>query len=81
MAKYSGCEVERGRSYVLRTINIPGFQPKPKSDCPSTKPAVHMSTRNWALQFQCQKSLFYFKQSNGVRETSEYRYCCTSIRA
>lgn len=49
MAKYSGCEVERGRSYVLRTINIPGFQPKPKPDCPSTKPAVHMSMRNWVL--------------------------------
>lgn len=63
--------MERGRSYVLRTINIPGFQPKPKSDCPSTKPAVHMSTRNWALQFQCQKSLFYFKQSNRVRETAQ----------
>lgn len=41
--------MERGRSYVLRTINIPGFQPKPKSDCPSTKPAVHMSMRNWVL--------------------------------
>lgn len=71
MAKYSGCEMERGRSYVLRTINIPGFQPKPKSDCPSTKPAVHMSMRNWVLRFQCQKNLFYFKQSNRVRETSE----------
>lgn len=71
MAKYSGCEVERGRSYVLRTINIHGFQPNPKPDCPSMKPAVHMSRRNRALRFQCQKSLSYFKQSNRVRETAQ----------